>query len=796
MRTTSVGGCKYYTVYVDAATGYKIARFVTSTDAETQLQNFMKIWKWSETQTGNKMKIFRSDGGSEYTSNHFRDQLDELGIQHETSAAEQQWQNGIAERAHRTIMEMAMAMLAHSGLAKRWWAEAHGNCHAVRSIHWPSAHCLANFKVFGCTAFRLVNNPSRRNKLDPKATKCDFLGYAEHQKAYKLYDLEEHKTCTAVHVKFLENDFIGRRSKLDEYLVSHDDDDEEDDELTGNQTSPTRSLSRTASERFTLGTEQQRAPAGSLETKSHFKVPRDPTSQPRSNIYSASQRDHSYTRPDNASPTAHTTDMRMATDDFNSPPPGMTLRPRNSIRPPRRNFDYQQLACAVDLEDHIQSSITIDGLEFAYSATMYNDDVPQSHSEAMRSADREKWIEAEKLEMKQLLDAKTWKLVELPKDRKSIGTRWTYARKVNANGEVVRYKARLVCKGYSQIHGVDYTDTYSPVVKMTTVRVCLAIAASKGLTILQADADTAFVQATIENGVDLYVDQPPGYGDGTPRKMLLIKALYGLKQAALAWYEHCRTILQDIGFHQSQFDPCLYLRNKTSELEMICTYVDDFLIIAQSRTKADQILDEIEPRMKIKRQGQASYFLGIMFSYDDDNSSITLNQGAYSERILKRFGMSCCHAYHTPEVHDRDDLWNDETQQPTDQELYRSIVGSLMYLMVCTRPDIAHAVLRLSLYVHSLREPHMIGAKRLLRYIKSTPDVGLTFCRNKITLMGYSDASWASRPDRKSVTGNLCLLAGSVVFWKSARQRIVALSTCEAEYIALAEVAKEIMWLR
>ncbi|KAH9147066.1 hypothetical protein LEN26_004805 [Aphanomyces euteiches] len=124
MRTTSVGGCKYYTVYVDAATGYKIARFVTSTDAETQLQNFMKIWKWSETQTGNKMKIFRSDGGSEYTSNHFRDQLDELGIQHETSAAEQQWQNGIAERAHRTIMEMAMAMLAHSGLAKRWWAEA------------------------------------------------------------------------------------------------------------------------------------------------------------------------------------------------------------------------------------------------------------------------------------------------------------------------------------------------------------------------------------------------------------------------------------------------------------------------------------------------------------------------------------------------------------------------------------------------------------------------------------------------------------------------------------------------
>ncbi|KAH9076948.1 hypothetical protein Ae201684P_010877 [Aphanomyces euteiches] len=279
---------------------------------------------------------------------------------------------------------------------------------------------------------------------------------------------------------------------------------------------------------------------------------------------------------------------------------------------------------------------------------------------------------------------------------------------------------------------------------MTTVRTCMALTAAKKLAVLKADADTAFVQAFIDKGVMIYVDQPPGHGDGTDRKMLLIKALYGLKQAALAWFEHCRKIVVGLGFRPSDYDPCLYLRQHGEELEMVATYVDDFLVFARTTAKANSILDELETKMKLKRQGEMSFFLGIKIEYDQNDGKITLTQEAYARKILTRFGMTTCNG-----------------QPSTDKETYRSMVGSLMYLMTCTRPDISHAVQRLSRHLHDPRVPHAIGAKRVLRYVKHTIGTGL---------------------GRQDLT--------------DARQRVVALSTCEAEYVALAELAKEVVWLR
>ena len=173
-----------------------------------------------------------------------------------------------------------------------------------------------------------------------------------------------------------------------------------------------------------------------------------------------------------------------------------------------------------------------------------------------------------------------------------------------------------------------------------------------------------------------------------------------------------------------------------------------------------------------------------------------MTQEAYARKILERFGMTDCHGYATPEVDDREDLWHDNSQPQVDHELYRSMVGSLMYLMTCTRPDIAHAVQRLSRHLHDPRAPHVVGAKRVLRYVKQTIDVGLTFRACGTQLVGYCDASWATRPGRRSTSSFICFVGGSPVSWRSARQRVVAMSTCEAEYVALAELAKEMVWLR
>ncbi|KAF0775927.1 hypothetical protein AaE_000373, partial [Aphanomyces astaci] len=172
-----------------------------------------------------------------------------------------------------------------------------------------------------------------------------------------------------------------------------------------------------------------------------------------------------------------------------------------------------------------------------------------------------------------------------------------------------------------------------------------------------------------------------------------------------------------------------------------------------------------------------------------------MSQEAYATKILERFGLSNSRPHATPAVADHEELWFDDTQPKVDQSEYRSMVGSLMYLMTCTRPDIAHTVQRLSRHLHDPREPHLVGAKRLLRYIKGSMSQGITFTPNSPVLVGYCDASWASKPDRRSTTGLICLIGGGVVTWKSARQKTVALSTCESEYIALVELAKELLWL-
>ncbi|KAH9088939.1 hypothetical protein LEN26_019344 [Aphanomyces euteiches] len=155
--------------------------------------------------------------------------------------------------------------------------------------------------------------------------------------------------------------------------------------------------------------------------------------------------------------------------------------------------------------------------------------------------------------------------------------------------------------------------------------------------------------------------------------------------------------------------------------------------------------------------------------------------------------MAACHGYTTPEVDDREDLWHDSSQPPTDKETYRSMVGSLMYPMTCTRPDISHAIQRLSRHLHGPLVPHTIGAKRVLRYVKHTIGTGLIFRSPDANLIGYCYASWATRPDRRSTTGFACFVGAGIMSWKSARQRVLALSTCVAEYIALAELAKEVV---
>jgi hypothetical protein len=310
----------------------------------------------------------------------------------------------------------------------------------------------------------------------------------------------------------------------------------------------------------------------------------------------------------------------------------------------------------------------------------------------------------------------------------------------------------------------------------------------------QADAINAYIQATLTKPI--WAVEPEGH-ETQPGKAALVKmALYGLNQSGHEFEKHCKVQIHSLGWKQSAHDPCVFTRGKDDNLEILGTYVDDFIVAAPTQAKMDEIMTALSSKIELKRQGPVHYMLGIRISRNPSGSSLTMTQDAYATKVLDRFGMSNCHPVATPEVADQEDLWHDENQPSVDQGEFRAMIGSLVYLMVCTRPDIAHAVQRLSCHLHAPRIPHLLGAKRVLRYLSGTTTWGIQFGSGEPTLVGYCDASWATRPDRRSTTGFLWTFHGGLLMWKSVRQRITALSSCEAEYIAAAEAARESTWLR
>ena len=772
-RTESIGGARFYTLYMDAVTRFKIIKFHASLDSATQQANFAEVAAWSQRQTGRPVKIFRSDNGSEYTSTAFNNWLAKRGITHETSTADAQWQNGLAERAHRTIMEMALSMLHHSRMGRRWWAEAINTAVTIinqlpdstnttkppveaMTGHKPD---LSKTKVFGCKCFLLMRKPDSRDKLAPKAYACVFLGYSDSKKAYKLYDLDRRVITHGVHVKFHETEFFSDRTDPDISILQDDED--------ATQPTPLKVItpSTAASDSQPPAPQAQPSPYRSHDASwnpatSHFRMP-------------PSSRDTPSPAPTTATP---------------SDTPRYPIR----FRAPSRKAVESGFRIPQSDSSHDTASLSIDGVEYACMAHTTAPDDPQSRKEAMSGPDRDKWIAAEKAELDSLTAKGTWSIKPLPPGRKPIGTRWVYRRKTDADGNFIRYKARLVCQGFSQVPGIDFTDTFSPVVKMTTLRTVLALVNSLGMLCEQADADNAYVQADLNTPI--FARQPPGYDDGSGFALYLLKALYGLRQSGLEWFTHETDKLKILGFKPCPVDPCLFTRSTKEGIEIICVYVDDLLIATHTQAAMDSLFKDLKLHIELKRQGPIHHLLGIKISRNLDQGIITMSQGALAQKTLAKFDLIGCHSKRTPELMGTEDLWHDDKQPSSDEVSYRSIVGSLMYLAICTRPDLAHTVGRLARHVAAPREPHMVGAKRALRYLAGTINLGISFNSKETCLTAYSDASWANKPDRKSTTGWIFSLAGGPTAWKSIRQRIVALSTMESEYIALADASKELLW--
>ena len=433
----------------------------------------------------------------------------------------------------------------------------------------------------------------------------------------------------------------------------------------------------------------------------------------------------------------------------------------------------------------------------AFSAVGGEVEEPCTFAEAMESSRSKEWMEAMKDEIVSLRKNGTWELTEAPQNRKVIQSRWVFKVKRDGTGQVIRHKARLVAKGFTQQAGIDYSETYSPVVRHDSLRVILAIAGKLDLEIVQMDVKTAFLYGDLQE--ELYMAQPTGFIKVGEEHLVcqLKRNLYGLKQASRAWNSKFNSFLIQYELQRSEADPCVYHQQANGVLTIVAIWVDDCLICSSSKSKLNDIVSYLGNIFEMT-SGPADCFVGIQIERDRKNMSILLHQEAYLSRVLAKFQMEQSNPRKVPadpcvKLSRRN---GDEREEAFP---FSEAVGSLMYAMICTRPDIAFAVGNVAQFSSKPDRSHWEAVKRILAYIRGTVRHGITFGSNvnNSRLCAYSDSDFAGNvDDRRSTSGNLFMLYGGPVAWCSKRQKCISLSTTEAEYVAASTAAKELVWLR
>nr|CAN63433.1 hypothetical protein VITISV_033829 [Vitis vinifera] len=643
-KTPSLKGSKYYIAFIDDFTRFCWIYFLTCKSEVADV--FLRYKAMVENQSEYRIKVIRSNNGTEYTSEKFNKFCEDAGIDHQLTAPYTPQQNGVVERKNRTIMEMTRCLLHEKELPKSFWAEAANTVVFLLNILPTKAlqkqapfeawfgykPMLMNLKTFGCLCFSYVPQV-KRDKLDKKSEPGIFIGYNSTSKAYRIY-------------------------------------------------------------------------------------------LPQNNV-----------------------------DEL-------------PVRGFRTLFDIYQRCNIVVLE-------------------------PAGFVEA---AENKRWRVAMQEELDMIDKNNTWELVDRPSHKKPIGVKWVYRTKLNSDGSINKHKARLVVKGYAQMFGVDFSETFAPVARLDTIRMLLALAAQRKWKIYKLDVKSAFLNGYLEE--EIFVEQPEGFAiKGKEEKVYLLKkALYGLRQAPRAWYSRIDTHLLTLGFHKSLSEFTLYIEKIEEDILIVSLYVDDLLVTGSNAGFVNKFKAEMEHVFDMTDLSEMSYFLGM--EVHQKQNEIFICQQKYAKEILKKFKMEECKPTSTP-MNQKEKFCKEDSAKKVDEGLYRSMIGCLMYLTT-TRPDIMHVVSLLSRYMHCASEIHFQATKRVIRYVKGTMDYGIKFSQvQSFNFHGFSNSDWAGCVDDMRSTSGYCFSFGSGVFsWSSRKQEVVAQSTAEAEYIAAVAAVNQALWLR
>ncbi|KAF7761821.1 hypothetical protein Agabi119p4_9813 [Agaricus bisporus var. burnettii] len=777
----------------------------------------------TELMNNTKCLQFRTDNGGEYMPEELARFFRERGIIHETTAPYAHQQNGRAERLNRTLLEKAQAMRLHACLPDSYWEFAIRtavhvyNRTPMRRLNWKTPTELHegikpkidHLRVFGCVAYVFIPEEKRQNKLTPRSEYMTFVGYIESGYIF-LRQRNNRALFVSPTAIFDEGIFplcpnggIGRIAIPREPETSTDD-------LTSNSDNNAPEPSEQGSvPSFDLDpslydpNEPDVPPRPTNPTPPRSEPPR---SRSPSNKEASDDDDHlSYedfdpsqkkevhfrpTPPPNTPSDLSEDEVQPPTNEKGKMPERRRLEreiilpetfpPRRSTRtrqPPLRPDNiYGERSNPTDIERQKQQlhRLASEGGKDFINLLLANAITPVTYKDLdnIPQDDQKAWIEACIDELRALKKRGVYEIVDLPEGRKTVKNRWVF--NIKSDG---RKRARLVAKGFSQIEGIDFNELFSPVVRYETARLIFGVAALEDWEIESVDVKAAYLYGKLEE--EIYMEQPEGFRkDNDNRVWRLHRALYGLKQSGLAWWRELTA------------DP------QTKQLIIALVYVDDVAIIGKKTALFINLKRKIMNKWECRDLGETKEFLGINIQRDRKNRRIFLNQENYLEKILEKFDVTS-KPTKTPLKSGFTFVPFNGSASPAFRQKYQQLVGSLMYLMIGTRPDIAYATVKLSQQCANPAQEYYDQGLYVLRYLLGSRHYRLKFHgASNEALVAYSDSDWAQDPtNRKSVTGNYVTIAKGCVSWLSRKQKTVASSSTEAEYMALSDCSKQLVWM-
>ncbi|GJU40835.1 putative RNA-directed DNA polymerase [Tanacetum coccineum] len=800
-----------------------------------------------ENKLRRKVKTIRCDHGTEFKNKLMNEFCAKKGIQREYSIARTPQQNGVAERKNRTLIEAARTMLADSLLPIQFWAEAvHTACYVLNRVLVTKPQMktpyellmgkspnISFMKPFGCP-LTILNTLDHLGKFEGKSEEGYLLGYSTNSKGFRVYNRVTRKVQDCLHVDFLENQMnqkgkgpdwmfdldiltpslnyipVRKENQVDTAVnqsnsVDFEDVDDQQFIVHGSSSFGNKA----GSGAITNDAQNKDFDESTVDKEVSLTVEDQDLQKEFENLMLQETILHSHMENQGIASEKRQEkgkeiyDLSESDDDL--PKDGIfhgnSFDDENKDTEEEIDLDLNNMNNTTDVsssstlrihQNHPQSQIigpTASGVK-----TRKQLQSTSTPHQALFSFIYESWVEAMQEELLQFKLRNVWVLCDLPDGKRVIGTKWVFRNKRDERGTIIRNKARLVAQGYRQEEGVDYDEVFAPVARIEAIRLFLAFASFMGFSVYQMDVKSAFLYGNITE--EVYVNQPPGFVDPHhPNKVYkVIKALYGLHQAPRAWYERLSTFLLKHGYRRGAIDKTLFIKRDRKDIMLVQVYVDDIIFGSTKTSMVKEFEELMQKEFKMSSMGELTFFLGLQVK--QSTAGIFISQDKYVKDILNKFDFRTIKPATTPiEAHKA--LGKDEEGEDVDVHLYRSMIGCLMYL-TASRPDIMFAVCLCARFQVTPKVSHMHAVKRIFRYLKHQPKLGLWYPKDSpFHLEAFSDSDYAGdNHDRRSTSGGCQYLGRRLVSWQCKKQTIVAISSTEAEYVAAASCCGQVLWMQ